>query len=67
MKEFLAKTFYGNTIQDWLISFGILLGAIIIGKIIYWAIGKYVKKITAKTKNSSTNTTRKFLAGLLKI
>lgn len=50
MTEFLAKQFYGNTIQNWLISFGFILGAIIVGKILYWAIGKYVKKITAKTK-----------------
>ncbi len=50
MKEFLAKQFYGNTIENWLISCGILLGAIIIGKILYWAIGKYVKKLTARTK-----------------
>lgn len=50
MKDFLEKEFYGNTIQNWAISFGIFLGAIIIAKICYWAIGKYVKKITARTK-----------------
>ena len=52
MTDFLGKAFYGNTIQDWLISCGIILGSIIIGKILYWAIGKYIKKITAKTKTS---------------
>lgn len=49
MKEFLSQSFYGNTVQNWLISFGILLGAIIVAKIIYWVIGKYVKRITEKT------------------
>ncbi len=51
MKEFLAKNFYGNTVENWLISFGILIGAIIIAKICYWAIGKYLKKLTEKTSS----------------
>lgn len=50
--EFLNQTFYGNKISSWAISLGILIGAIIIAKICYWAIGKYVKKITAKTKTN---------------
>lgn len=52
MMEFLNKTFYGNTISSWAISMGILIGAIIVAKICYWAIGKYVKKLTAKTKSN---------------
>lgn len=52
MKEFLNQSFYGNKISEWAISLGILIGAIIIAKICYWAIGKYVKKITAKTKTN---------------
>lgn len=51
MKDFLSQTFYGNTIQNWFISCGIFLAAIVIAKIAYWAIGKYVKRITAKTKS----------------
>lgn len=50
MNDFLKQQFYGNTVENWLISFGIILGAIIIAKIFYWIIGKYVKRITAKTK-----------------
>lgn len=52
MKEFLNQTFYGNKISEWAISLGILVGAIIIAKICYWAIGKYLKKITEKTKTN---------------
>jgi MscS family membrane protein len=52
MKEFLSTDFYGNTIQNWAISFGIILGSIIVAKILYWIIGKYVKRITAKTKTN---------------
>lgn len=52
MMDFFNKTFYGNKISDWAISLGILVAAIIVAKICYWAIGKYVKKITAKTKTN---------------
>jgi MscS family membrane protein len=51
MKGFLNNDFYGNTIQDWAISFGIIVAALIIGKILYWIIGKFVKKAAAKTKS----------------
>jgi MscS family membrane protein len=50
IKEFFTQKFYHNSLLDWAISFGIILGAIIVAKVLYWVIGKYVKKITAKTK-----------------
>ena len=37
--------------MDWAISFGIILGAIMAAKILYWAVGKFVKKAAAKTKS----------------
>jgi len=50
MKEFFAKEFYHNTVLDWGISFLIILGAIVVGKILYWFFSKIVKKLTEKTK-----------------
>lgn len=50
MKEFFAREFYHNTVGDWGVSFLIILGAVIAGKIIYWVFGNIVKKITSKTK-----------------
>lgn len=52
MKDFFTKEFYGNTIQEWLISFGIILAAIIIAKVLYWATRKFLKKLALKTKTS---------------
>ncbi len=49
--EFLEKTFYYNTIFNWLISAVIIVGAIVIAKILFWLINKIVKKATAKTKS----------------
>ena len=48
---FWAKEFYYNTVTSWAIAFGIILGAVIIGKIAYWFSGKIIKKITQKTKS----------------
>ncbi|PCJ25286.1 MAG: transporter [Flavobacteriales bacterium] len=50
MKEFLAREFYHNTVIDWGISLLIILGAVIVGKMIYWIFGNVIKKITSKTK-----------------
>lgn len=52
MNEFLKQSFYGNTIQNWFVSAGIILGSILLAKIAYWVIGKYVKRLTAKTKSN---------------
>jgi len=50
MEDFLAKTFYGNTIGEWSISLLYIFGAIIIGKVLFWASSKFIKKLTSKTK-----------------
>jgi len=48
--EFMAKTFYGNTITQWAIALGIIVGAFVVGKALYWVFGSVVRKLTAKTK-----------------
>jgi MscS family membrane protein len=52
INAFFSQTFYHNSILDWAISFGIILAAILIAKVLYWVIGKFVKKATAKTKSN---------------
>jgi MscS family membrane protein len=47
--KFLETIYYGNTILDYSIVFGIILGAIIVGKILFILSKKVLKKITAKT------------------
>ena len=51
MSELLNYQFYHNSVYDWSISMGIILSAIILGKIIYWIFGSVLKKMTAKTKS----------------
>ncbi len=50
--EFLNKIFYGNTVLDWGIALGILLGSFIAMKIIYWILSNVIKKFTNKTKTT---------------
>jgi len=47
--SFFDQIFYNNPVSDWLISLSIIIGALVIGKLLYWIIRKYVKKITANT------------------
>lgn len=50
--SFWDATYYGNTILEYLIAFGIILGAILGGKILYWISKKFIKKLTARTKTN---------------
>jgi MscS family membrane protein len=49
--EFLVKEYYGNTLEKWLISLGIILGSVLLAKVCYWIIGKIIKQITSRTKS----------------
>lgn len=51
MSDFFSKAFYGNTIGEWLIAFSIIASGIILGKIFYWVIGRFIKAATKKTKS----------------
>jgi MscS family membrane protein len=50
MTDFLAKTFYGNTFNEWLIALAIIAVAAVGGKILYWFFSTVVRKLTAKTE-----------------
>ena len=50
--EFLDKVVLGNTIENWGIAIGIILGSFIATKIIYWIIANVVKNLTKKTKTN---------------
>jgi len=47
---FLSKTFYGNTLADWLRACMIIVGAVVVGKVVYWLIGRTIKQMAAHTK-----------------
>lgn len=51
MEEFLERTYYGNTVQDYLIAIGLILLGLIIVRIINSIIDNRLKKLTQATDN----------------
>ncbi|MBS1266843.1 MAG: Small-conductance mechanosensitive channel MscMJ [Candidatus Woesearchaeota archaeon] len=47
----LAKTYYNNTVKEWLYALLIIFGVAIIAKIFYKIIGSILKRLTSKTKS----------------
>ena len=43
------KMFYGNTLLEWMTAFGIIILALVVGKLIYWICKNVVRALTAKT------------------
>ena len=50
IQDIFNMTFFGNTLLQYFIFFGILCAAIILGKIAYYVIKNFVKVFTAKTQ-----------------
>ncbi len=55
MGDFISKSFYGNTLLQWSIAATIIIVSIVIGRIIYWVIGTFVKKAAANSKSRLDN------------
>ncbi len=52
MSDFFNNTYYDNTIGQWATAFGIMLGSLIVGKILYWLCSSVIKKLTARTRSN---------------
>ena len=50
--DLLNKTFYGNTIGEWGLALLIILGAFVVGKVLYWFTTNVVRRFTAKTETN---------------
>jgi MscS family membrane protein len=50
MTELLQQTYYGNTLEAWLTSLGVILLSILLAKIVYWIFSKVVRVFTRKSK-----------------
>jgi hypothetical protein len=49
LSDIFAVTYFGNTIQQFLIFFAFISGSILAGKVLYYLSTGIVRKITAKT------------------
>lgn len=52
MQDFLARSFYGNTVSEWAMALAIAIGAVLVGKIVYWFAGGILRRATASTKTT---------------
>lgn len=50
MIEFLNKTFYHNTIQEWLISLSLIVVSVMVGRVLFWFFKNFIKPLTTKSK-----------------
>ncbi len=51
MFDYITKTtFYGNTPLNWFLTFMLMMLSVIVGRAVYWAIGKTIKRLTAQTR-----------------
>ena len=50
MEQMLTQTYYGNTLQTWLIALAIIVGSAILGKAVYWVFSRVARAFTSKTK-----------------
>jgi len=51
MNGFFSKTFYNNSIFEWLISFAFIVAAVLIAKIVYRLFSTVVRKLTSKSES----------------
>ena len=50
MDQMLTQTYYGNSLQTWLIALSIIVGSALLGKVVYWIFSKIARAFTSKTK-----------------
>ena len=50
MLEIINKTYYGNSINEWVIALTLIALSIIVGKILYWFSSTILKRLTRKTE-----------------
>ncbi len=50
MQDILSRTYYENTLEQWLLALLIIVGSVVVGKALYWIFGRVVRRLTAKTK-----------------
>ena len=51
MSDFLAKTFYGNTLSQWFVALSIILVAALVGRTLYWVFRNVFRRLTEKTQS----------------
>ena len=48
--EFFQTEYYGNTIGQWALSLSLVLLSFIVGRLLYWFLSRWIKRLTQKTE-----------------
>ncbi len=51
MQDLLTQSYYGNTLQTWLIAMVLVVVSIMFGKVLYWVFSKFIRVFTARSKS----------------
>jgi len=51
MLSVFQQKFYNNSLEHWLISLGIVVGAVMFARFIYWFINFFLKQLTSRTSS----------------
>ena len=54
--KYLNQEIFGNSIENWLIAAGVLVGSFVVVKILYWIFSNIFQKVALKTKNNLDDT-----------
>jgi MscS family membrane protein len=47
---FFSKAFYENTVGDWFRTCMIIVASVVVGKVLYWVIGRTIKRMASQTR-----------------
>jgi len=47
---FLTTSYYGNTVAQWAVALMIIVGALVVGKTLYWIFKGIARSLTSRTK-----------------
>jgi MscS family membrane protein len=51
MQDLLTQSYYGNTLQTWLIAMVIVVASIMFGKVLYWVFSRFIRVFTARSQS----------------
>jgi MscS family membrane protein len=51
LRAFMTQVFYGNSLQDWAIAFVILAGTLVVAKLVYWVLSRFLKRLFKRAES----------------
>jgi len=55
MQDLLTQTYYGNTLQTWLLGLGIIVGSVVLGRAVYWLFSRVARVFTDRSRGRFDN------------